>query len=85
MEARTRRQPRKSELQRLVNKFNREFPVNTDCDLRTDSGKVRTHVIAPAQLLGGHSAVAWFDGVRGAYSIENERVSKVEAESKNAR
>lgn len=42
--------------------------------LRKDSGEVATVVRAEAEILGGHSAVAWFEGVSGCYSIEGKRV-----------
>ena len=61
-------------LHSIVQKFNRQFPVGAAVMLRKDSGEVATTVRAPAEILGGHSAVAWFTGVSGAYSIENKRV-----------
>jgi hypothetical protein len=64
----------KRELTKLVNTFNALYPVGTPVILRTDSGEVETTVAGPAQVLGGHSAVAWFAGVSGAYSIEDRRV-----------
>ena len=65
-----------SELLDDVYKFNVDFPVGSKVRLRMDSGEVDTCVAAPAILLGGHSPVAFFDGVRGAYSIVG-RVSRV--------
>ena len=58
----------------IVEHFNRCYPVGTRVILRKDTGEVETSVRYPAQVLSGHSAVAWFDGVSGAYSIEDERV-----------
>ena len=63
-------------LQQIVDAFNRDYPVGTDVMLRKDSGFVLTVVEAPAEILGGHSAVGWFRGVRGCYSIERDRVSR---------
>ena len=63
-------------LQQIVDAFNRDYPVGTDVMLRKDSGFVLTVVEAPAVILGGHSAVGWFRGVRGCYSIEHDRVSR---------
>lgn len=60
----------KAARQRMVADFNRHFPVGTRVRLRTDSGEVETVVRGEATLLNGHSAVAWFDNVRGAYSID---------------
>ena len=69
-----RRIKRKSTLKKMVDDFNRIHPVGSVVKLRKDSGEVTTSVTAPAEILGGHSAVGWFDGVSGCYSIEGERV-----------
>lgn len=71
------KKPSKRDLERLISRFNRDYPVGTKCRLRTDSGTVETSVIAPATMLGGHSPVAMFDGVSGAYSIEDDRVEPI--------
>lgn len=68
------RQPSKKKLEALVERFNRDFPVGTEVILRKDSGEVRTRISSQAYMLGGHSPVAHFDGVSGAYSIEDSRV-----------
>ncbi len=68
------------QLQKIVDGFNETFPVGTEVLLRKDTEVVRTVVEAPAEILGGHSAVGWFRGVRGCYSIENGRVSCVGVE-----
>ena len=67
------------ELQRIVDKFNERFPVGTKLVLRKDSGEVETEVRAPAEVMGGHSAVGWFEGVSGAYSIEDQRIRELAA------
>lgn len=69
--------PSKKSLESLVKRFNRDFPVGTEVFLRKDSGEVRTRIGSPAYMLGGHSPVAMFDGVSGAYSIEDNRVRRV--------
>jgi hypothetical protein len=58
----------------IVDRFNKDFPVGTAVMLKKDNGIVETVVESPAQVLGGHSAVGWFRGVRGCYSIEGGRV-----------
>ena len=72
----THKPPTKAALQKIVDRFNRDFPVGSKVILRKDSGEVQTVVREPGQLLNNHSAVAWFEGVSGAYSIENNRVRK---------
>jgi hypothetical protein len=69
-----RRGPTLKTLEGIVNKFNSAFPVGTKVVLRKDSGEVETEVRAPAEVLQGHSAVGWFVGVSGCYSIEDNRV-----------
>jgi hypothetical protein len=70
-----RRPPSAAQLQKIVDRFNHDFPVGTVVVLRKDTGNFRTKVRHPAYIMGGHSAVAFFEGVSGAYSIENDRVS----------
>lgn len=72
-EQREMRKPDQNQLQKIVNDFNAKYPVGTKVILRKDSGEVETQVTAPARILSGHSAVAWFEGVSGAYSV-NGRV-----------
>lgn len=73
LEVNMRKGPSLKTLLQIVERFNRDFPVGTPVMLRKDTGIVETVVEAPAEVLGGHSAVGWFRGVRGAYSIENGR------------
>lgn len=69
-----RRGPSKQTLELIVENFNLKFPVGTPVTLRKDSGMVETVVQSEAYMLGGHSPVAQFAGVSGAYSIEDDRV-----------
>ncbi len=68
------KQKSKAQLQRIVNRFNENYPVGSKVVLRKDTAVIETEVRAPAEILSGHSAVAWFKGVSGAYSIEDDRV-----------
>lgn len=61
-------------LQKLVDTFNKKYPVGTLVMLRTDSGEIETTVMSPAFVFCGHSAVAHFHGISGCYSIEDKRV-----------
>lgn len=72
-----RKGPTQKTLQKIVDRFNAEFPVGTPVILRKDTGEVETEVRAPAEVLGGHSAVGWFRDVSGCYSIEDGRVRAV--------
>jgi len=62
--------PSIKKLQAEVDRFNRAYPTGTRVILKNDLGiETETRVRHPAQILDGHSAVAWFDGVSGVYSI----------------
>lgn len=73
-----RKAPTMKTLQKIVATFNADFPVGTPVILKKDTGVVETVVEAPAEILGGHSAVGWFRGVRGCYAIDG-RVSALES------
>lgn len=75
------RRPSRSKLDSIVRTFNRLYPVGTPVILRRDRGEVTTRVKHPAQLLEAHTAVAWFDGLAGCHSIENDRVRLVSLET----
>jgi hypothetical protein len=65
-----RRQLKLSELQRAVDHFNTDFPVGSKVLLRRDNGDdLETEVIGAAEVLQGHSAVAWFEGITGCHDI----------------
>ncbi len=71
--------PTPKQLEKMVEKFNRDFPVGTKVLLRKgvlndpEAEEIETTVTAPATIMGFHSAVAWFDGISGCYDI-NGRV-----------
>lgn len=71
---------RLKEVTQIVDSFNEQFPVGTPLLLRKDTSVIKTVVMAPAQVLGGHSAVGWFRGVQGCYSIEGNRVCGFESQ-----
>jgi len=65
------------QLQAAVDKFNTEFPVGTDVIVTQDSGDdVASRVRYPASILGGHTAVGWFDGIVGCYDITRVRAAR---------
>lgn len=72
--------PTHKQLEKMVEKFNRDFPVGTKVILRKgildEAEDFPTIVTAPATIMGFHSAVAWFEGVSGCYDI-NGRVRRV--------
>lgn len=65
------RRPNLAALQRQCDKFNASNPIGTRVTVHLDSGEVReTFTRSEAEILSGHSAVIWLDGVRGCYLLD---------------
>lgn len=75
-----RRKPSPEQLQQVVDDFNKNYPVGTEVILERDSGPILTKVRYAAWILSGHSAVAMFEGVSGAHSIDPWRVRRAQGE-----
>ena len=78
----TGRPARKSaaQLQAACDKFNSAHQVGASVSVKLDSGEVRETVTnSEAQVMGGHSAVIWLDGVSGCYDLERVTAVKVTA------
>lgn len=76
----TGRPARKSaeQLQAACDNFNAAHQVGTAVSVLLDGGEVReTVTTSEAQVLSGHTAVIWLDGVCGCYLLE--RVTPVAA------
>lgn len=76
----TGRPARKSaaQLQAACDKFNAAHQVGASVSVKLDSGEVRETVTnSEAQVMGGHSAVIWLDGVSGCYDLERVTAVKV--------
>lgn len=59
------------QLQFEVDKFNATYKVGDTLLLEKDSGEKQTvTVYNPATILGGHSAVGWFEEISGCYSLD---------------
>lgn len=67
-------------LQGQCDAFNSANPVGTAVTVELDGGEVRqTITTSPAQVLSGHSAVIWLQGICGCYLLE--RVTPVAAKA----
>ncbi len=69
----TSRPARKSaaQLQAACDKFNAAHQVGAAVSVELDSGEIRnTFTTSEAQVLSGHTAVIWLDGVRGCYLLD---------------
>lgn len=59
------------EQEKEVMAWNERYPPGTPVRVRLDSGEVlETKTRSDAQMLGGHTAVVWLDGIAGAYLLE---------------
>lgn len=59
-------------LQEQVDKFNNAYAVGCKVDLKLDSGEVKPVTIKhKATILGGHTAVGWFEEISGCYNLAN--------------
>ncbi len=54
-----------------MDEWNAAHPVGTEVSVLLDNGsKLRTKTVGPASLLGGHTAVCWFENISGAYRLD---------------
>ena len=65
--------------QRKVDDWNERYQVGQAVNMRLDDGgTVQTKTSGPAEMLCGHSAVIWLEGVTGCFLLS--RVTAVEKE-----
>lgn len=58
-----------------VENWNLKNPVGTPVTVQFDNGAIReTVTTSKAQVLSGHSAVIWLEGVAGAYLLDRVKV-----------
>lgn len=58
-------------LARQCDQFNSRFPVGQAVTVRRDNGEcILTVTRSPAEVLSGHSAVIWIDGISGCYLLD---------------
>lgn len=68
--------PRRVNPQTAVDAFNAKYPVGTEVAVRRDNGESQVTITrSKAEVLSGHSAVIWLDGISGCYLLD--RVSAV--------
>ncbi len=67
----SRQRPNLAALQRQCDEFNATNPPGTKVIVQLDSGEVAyTTTRSAAEVLSGHSAVVWLDGIRGCYLLD---------------
>lgn len=63
--------PNAAALQRQCDEFNAACPVGHPVTVRKDAGQmVGTVTRSPAEVLSGHSAVIWLEGISGCYLLD---------------
>lgn len=61
----------RAQLQSQVYAFNKTYDKGSRVKLRMDSGEIKTVTVKQeATILGGHSAVGWFEEISGCYSLD---------------
>lgn len=71
----SRAEHQKIKLQKEIDKFNNTHKVGDKVKILMDDDTIKEAIVTnPATILGGHTAVGWFSGIRGAYLLE--RVQK---------
>ncbi len=67
-------------MQRECDKWNERYPVGQAVTVRRDGGDIMTTKMrSEAQLLSGHSAVIWLEGISGCYLLSRVTALKEEA------
>jgi hypothetical protein len=72
----TRADRKAQKLQAQCDEFNAATPIGSEVLVKRDNGEnVLTRTSTEAQVLSGHTAVIWLEGISGCYLLD--RVSKV--------
>jgi hypothetical protein len=65
------RRPNPEKLQAQCDAFNAKYPVGQAVTVRRDGGDgVSTFTRSKAEVLSGHSAVIWLEGISGCYLLD---------------
>ena len=65
------KRPNLAKLQKQCDDWNTTNPVGTRVILKKDVGtEVHTKTRSKAEVLSGHSAVVWLEGVSGCYALD---------------
>lgn len=66
--------PNTKQQQKIVNNWNAKHRPGTAVILRRDNGQEQqTTTRSEAELLSGHTAVVWLDGISSCYSLDRCR------------
>jgi hypothetical protein len=68
------RRPSRAAEERDVREWNRKYPVGTTVEvLKDDGARHRGKTLWPASMMGERVAVAWVEGISGAYRLNRVR------------
>ena len=68
------KQKSQTELEKEISDFNAKYKVGSKVKLEKDFGNIVEVTIShEATILGGHTAVGWFDEISGAYQLDRVR------------
>ena len=74
VESRKPRRPSAAAEERDVKEWNRKYPVGTPVEVRMDDGSTRRgKTLWPASMMAERIAVAWVEGISGAYRLNRVR------------
>lgn len=74
----THRPPTPRAQQKVVDAWNAKYPVGQPVTVNRDSGEqMETVTRTPAQLLSGHTAVVWIEGIASCYALTHVKARKV--------
>ena len=63
-----------AQLSLQVYNFNKQYSVGDRVKVEMDNGEVKVCTVkSEATILGGHSAVGWFEEISGCYSLDRVR------------
>ncbi|WP_042697010.1 hypothetical protein [Azospirillum sp. B506] len=66
-----RKRPTLSQMNRTVERFNRDVPIGSAVKVRKDSGEVvQTVTASEAYVLSGHTPVIFLRGISGCYALD---------------
>lgn len=69
------KRPNLKALQKQCDDWNARYTPGSQVQLTKDSGEViMTLPRSEAQVLSGHSAVIWLEGVRGCYALDRVKI-----------
>jgi hypothetical protein len=63
---------------KAVADWNAKHPIGTPVNVKLDGGETRETVTrSVAEVLSGHSAVIWLEGIRGCYLLDRVEIREI--------